>query len=286
MTREQYIKNTMELNVFYARIFKEHCVALVSGQKNGDMRILQSLDRYKVHFEMLLSAALESGLNLIEPRLIELNCFITPYTYSLELSTQNACGVSINHRISNLEMEKLAKPQPVAIGRLPFAYERALRLNSDGEEIARGLCELLQNILNEIKKGRIYSCVYPSVYECNILELKRYQKAIEYLRQDKDMDWSDAQAVKIMQTNAEYIRGTLDPYEMQDINKANNFAAEFSQCVSDSQKFLKTNQEFSQFLQDLIEKLMAKKLMTVMLPLTLDNILRQANRNIGLMLAQ
>src|SRR5690554_3101820 len=114
MTREQYIKNTMELNVFYARIFKEHCVALVSGQKNGDMRILQSLDRYKVHFEMLLSAALESGLNLIEPRLIELNCFITPYTYSLELSTQNACGVSINHRISNLEMEKLAKPQPVA----------------------------------------------------------------------------------------------------------------------------------------------------------------------------
>jgi hypothetical protein len=281
MTREQYIKGTMELNVFFARIFKEHCVTIAAGQKNGDMRVLQSIDRYKVHFEMLLSYALENGLNLIAPELINLNCFITPYTYNCEQSTQAACGISINHRISGLEMEKLNKPDPIAAGRLPYTYERALRLNSDGEEIARGLKELLINILKEVKSGRMYSSVYASVYECYILELNRYQKAIEMLRSDQKFSRSDEGAVKIMQSNAEHIRGTLDPVEMDDIHKANFFAGQFAECI-DEQKFVEINEQFGQFVEDLIEKMLAKKLLTVMLPLTLDNILRQANRNIAL----
>ncbi|HEY8389867.1 MAG TPA: DUF2935 domain-containing protein [Clostridia bacterium] len=286
MTREQYIKSTMELNVFFSRIFKEHCVTIAAGQRNGDMRVLQSLDRYKVHFEMLLSSALENGLNLIDPRLIELNCFITPYTYNCEQMTQSSCGISINHRISSFEIEKLNKPAPIAAGRLPYAYERALRLNTDGEEIARGLEELLTNILKEVKSGRMYSSVYPSVYECYILELNRYQKAIDMLRTDQKFFYFDEGAAKIMQTNAEHIRGMLDPCEMDDINKANYFAALFSECNKDNdQKFIEINEKFAEFLQDLIEKMLAKKLSSVMLPLTLDNILRQANRNIGLKLS-
>lgn len=285
MTREQYIKSTMELNVFFARIFKEHCVTIAAGQRNGDMRVLQSLDRYKVHFEMLLSSALENGLNLIDPNLIELNCFITPYTYNCEQSTQTSCGISINHRISSLEMEKLSKPAPIAAGRLPYTYERALRLNSDGEEIARGLNELLINILKEVKSGRMYSSVYPSVYECYILELERYQKAIDMLRTDQKFCNSDEGAVKIMQINAEHIRGTLDPAEMEEINKANYYAALFAESVSDGeQKFIEINERFAKYVEDLTEKMLAKKLLTVMLPLTLDNILRQAYRNIGLKL--
>ncbi|HEY8423259.1 MAG TPA: DUF2935 domain-containing protein [Clostridia bacterium] len=279
MTREQYIKNTLELNLFYSRLFKEHCIILAAAQRNGDMRFLQSLDRYKVRLEMLLNAAIESGLSLIDARYIERDCFVTPYTYSLEISSQNACGVSINHRITNLEIERLSKPQPIPAGRLPVVYERALRINADGQEISQGLAELVENILNEILRGRIYSCVYPSVYESIGLEIKRYQKALEALKQDKNIDFFDSDAVKIMQTNAQFIRGGLDPKESQDFEKANNFAQEFSKCGSDKESFLKVNAEFSQFTQDLIERLMAKKLISAILPIALDNILRQANRN-------
>src|SRR5690606_36544776 len=131
--------------------------------------------------------------------------------------------------------------------------------------------------------GKIYSSIYPAIFERNILELKRYQKAIEFIRQDNQLDYCDDHSIKIMQTNAEYIRGALDFKEEQDIQKANTFVIEFAQCVSDKEKFLKTNQEFAQFLQELIEKITAKKLMSIMLPLTFDNILRQANYNIALL---
>lgn len=281
MTREQFIKNSLELNIFYARIFKEHCVTLAIAQ-NGQARI-QALNRFKVHFEMLLNASLEAGLGLIDKIFIDNNCFVTPYTYSLEQITQNTCGASINYRITNLETERLQKREPIAAGRLPMVYERALKLNSDGEKTAQGLAELIQNILNELSKGKVYSSIYPSVYECYILQLKQYQQALQALKQDKEFDYCDSDAVKIMRICAEHIRGALDPKESLDAEKAHNFALEFAQCAFDKSRFLQANLDFAQFVQELIEKLLAKKLLSVMPPLTFDTVLRQANRNIVLM---
>ncbi|HEY8444249.1 MAG TPA: DUF2935 domain-containing protein [Clostridia bacterium] len=283
MTREQYIKQALELNIFFARIFKEHCVTLSAAQKHGDTRLLQALDRHKVHFEMLLNAALEEGFGLIDKKFIDRDCFVTPYTYSLELTTQSACGILINHKITNLEIERLNKPQSIPAGRLPVVYERALRINSDGEETAQGLAELMENILGEILKGRIYSSVYPSVYERYISELKKYQNAVRALKQDQDFDWFDADAVKAMRIYAEFVRNCLDFKEIEYSQKAHDIAQDFSQCESDREKFIKVNQDFSLLLKELIEKLLDKKLLCVMPPLTLDNILRQANRYIALL---
>jgi hypothetical protein len=254
MTREQYIKNSLELNVFYARIFKEHCVALSAAQKNGETRV-QALDRFKVRFELLLTASLEEGLGLIDKDLIENNCFVTPYTYFLEQITQNICGASVNHRITGLETERLQRREPIAAGKLPMVYERALRLNSDGEEISKDLAGLIQNILNEIIKGKIYSSLYPSIYECVILELNRYQKVLNALKQDIAFDHCDADAAKIMQTYAEYIRGALDPKEYQDTEKAHNFASEFVQCAFDVPRFLKANTDFSKICSGIDRKI-------------------------------
>ena len=72
---------------------------------------------------------------------------------------------------------------------------------------------------------------------------------------------------------------------MEEINKANFYAALFAESIADgAEKFIEINERFAKYVEDLIEKMLAKKLSIVMLPLTLDNILRQTNRNIGLKL--
>lgn len=281
MTRENYIKRTMEHNVFFARIFKEHCVTVASCIQLNDMRIIQSLDRYKVHFEMLLLSSLEMGLGLIDKKILDSGCMVSQFTYACEQNTQNTCGISINHRISGLETELLAKPPIIAAGRLPSVYERALKINFDGIELAQGMTELLGNILKEIKNGKMYSFLYPSVFDCLIMQLTRFQNEKEFLKEDKGLIVFDTDAAKIMQTNAEYIRGMLDPCEMDSITQANHFAGEFSQICREPtiEKFADVNSQFAQFVEKLLSSVLNKKALSIMLPLTCDNILRQARYN-------
>lgn len=104
ISQNKFITLSLDLNLFFLRIMKEHSMFLQLGFTPIDSKMAAEASEFAACFEKLLSEAAELACGNVSFEALESRQFVTQYTYDAERLTKYYTGVPIN---SNLTREEL-----------------------------------------------------------------------------------------------------------------------------------------------------------------------------------
>lgn len=101
LSREDFLRLSLETNLFFQRIMKEHLFFIETSLQPIETARIAEADRLKKNFEELLEESVDYAqrINLSEEA-IHSNEFVTPYTLKAEKRSSRLTGASINTDIT------------------------------------------------------------------------------------------------------------------------------------------------------------------------------------------
>lgn len=84
---QNYVKTSLELHLFFARIMKEHSLFLQAGFMPKNTEYIQEAMLYKRQFEKLLSDVVSLSNCIVSPEILSSGEIVTNFTYGAERKT-------------------------------------------------------------------------------------------------------------------------------------------------------------------------------------------------------
>lgn len=234
ITREEYIRLSLELDLFFGRIMKEHSIFLEAGFTSRDANLAQQADNFKLQFEGLLTEAAALANGVISPAAVASGEFITPYTLNAELVSQYYTGIAINTNISQAEAGIAG-----FAGGIPaqMLEQRVYMLNQRFLAMTNALIQFKETILSNVLACRMFTMNYPLLIDHILREAKLFANTLTRLQNRDDIttvnDLLDQEVFwnRIMAEHSKFIRGLLDPTEDDLIKTADNFGKQFDELT-------------------------------------------------------
>ena len=286
-----YVKDSLELHIFFARIMKEHALFLQAGFMPISNDYICEAQWYKGEFEKLLSDTVRISNRIISSNVLNSGEIVTPYTFGVEKKTSELTGIIID---SNTTLEEL-KLQPDNNSYTdPNLTNYAFYLNNRAIQLLDGLIDFKERILRDVLSCKLFTANYPLLIEHIIREAKLYRKYVVTLLNGQNITSQDKKQMElfwnqIMMEHALFIRGLLDPSEEDLINTANNFANDYKKLLEEAQnmtdetmktitdKTIKETTQYRDFKKAGTEGIAGCKIRSIILPLLADHVLREAN---------
>lgn len=288
---ERYITLSIDLHLFFARIMKEHALFLKVGFPLKDKSWIDEAEWYKSQFEELLFNIVRASNGVVSPNVLNAGEIVTEFTANAEKQTAFLSGININGQITelerNLQPRSTLMPPTVTVNDVQ-------RFNNQSLKLVDGLITFKERLLDEILRCKIFNANYPLLIDHILREARLYRSYIIELEQthniapksikETELFWN-----RIMMEHALFIRGLLDPTEVDLINTANNFAQEYQQLLTTAQNATDATiqQATNITLQETIkyrdfkvagaQGLLECKIRSIILPLLADHVLREAN---------
>lgn len=297
LSQEEYVVLSLELNLFFLRIMKEHALFLEAGftPKNADLAKLA--DNYKSNIEGLLQKAVSISNGVIRPNVLASGEIVTDFTLGAEQKTQNFTGIPINTNITSMEARLHSGPRAQIT---PQMVSTVRSINRDAIRLVDGLIDLKQNVLNSMLSCTMFTVNYPLLIEHILREAKLYRSYIQDLERGENIDNKDLRQTElfwdqIMLEHALFIRGLLDPAEDELVETANDFANEYGDLLKMAQqatnatlesvtdKTLRETIKYRDFKKAGTQGIAECKIRSIILPLLGDHVLREANHYIRLL---
>lgn len=295
---QDYIVDSLEQHLFFARIMKEHAFFLKVGLLPPNAALAQEGERFLRQFEALLSRTIALSNRIVRCCVLNSGEIFTEFTHRAELQTSRLTGTFLDHRLTDRQM--------ALVGRAcedDFCVSQALRrqvqqLNRDGLTLVDGLIDYKQRLLDCIHSCRLFTVNYSLLIEHIQREARLYRAHLRRLEglddcscqelRDSELFWN-----RIMMEHALFIRGLLDPTEEELIDTADDFAEDYKRllqasasandkamCSCDS---LELTRKFRDFKQAGTEGIQECQIKSIILPLLADHVLREANHYIRLL---
>ena len=254
-----YITASIDTHLFFARIMREHALFLEAGFPCKNSEWIQKADSFRKEFEDILRQAAELGNGIVSHSVLKSQELTTRYTISAEEKTHCLTGIPIDTKISAME-QKLHPARNADTN----TYNRMLRtvhqLNEKALFQLNGLIEFKESILREVKKGQLFTSNYPLLIQHILREAKLYRSTLTELIQRKRISAHTLKSKEqfwnqIMMEHALFIRGLLDPCEVQLIETADNFARTYEEFLG-SEK----TQDCRATMNDLTKKILQETL--------------------------
>jgi len=300
LTREEYIRLSLELNLFFARIAKEHSIFLKSGFTAKDMRLAEEAENFKVQFEMLLAEAISLANGVISPEVLSSGELVTPYTLEAERISQNFTGIGINSDLTRAEMSLTGNPGYILN---PMLEQKVFMLNQKAMGLTAALIQFKSRVLNNVVSCRLFTTNYPLLLDHILREAIFYLNALTKLQNrqeiltEMDLPGQETFWNRIMAEHSKFIRGLLDPTEAELINTANNFGNEFDELTRKAvsvlnqamnlagvtNQSLKATENLRNFKASGTKGLIDCSIKAIAYPLLGDHVLREANHYIRIL---
>ncbi len=295
-----FIKQSLGLHLFFARIMKEHSFFLEVGFTPRDASFTQRADAFRREFDVILGEAISLSNGVVNLRVLQSGEVITPYTLDAENATIFFTGVQIPTRLTKAEAG-LAGGDKIKVS--PMLEKHVFVLNQRAIKATAALIDFKKNILSNVLSCKMFTFNYPLLIkhimreaELYLLQLKRLQnrEEINLEREAFDLEffWN-----RQMAEHAKFIRGLLDPAENNLIEQANNFGKEFDRLTAEAKaaidetvplakvtvKSLKATEDLRDFKAQGTQGILACKIKSIIIPLLGDHVLREANHYLRLL---
>ncbi len=295
-----FIKQSLGLHLFFARIMKEHSFFLEVGFTPRDASFTQRADAFRREFDVILGEAISLSNGVVNLRVLQSGEVITPYTLDAENATIFFTGVQIPTRLTKAEAG-LAGGDKIKVS--PMLEKHVFVLNQRAIKATAALIDFKKNILSNVLSCKMFTFNYPLLIkhimreaELYLLQLKRLQnrEEINLEREAFDLEffWN-----RQMAEHAKFIRGLLDPAENNLIEQANNFGKEFDRLTAEAKaaidataplakvtvKSLKATEDLRDFKAQGTQGILECKIKSIIIPLLGDHVLREANHYLRLL---
>lgn len=293
---ENYVTLSLEAHLFFARIMKEHSLFLQAGFPCADTEWIEQAGWFMKQFEDLLHEIVVISDGRVGQQILDSGEVVTQYTLQAENRTEQLSGVQIDSRITKREQELRPDFQKRSNRNLVREIDR---INQRALRLLDGLIDFKQDILDEVGKGTLFTVNYPLLIEHIQREAKLYRATVRELMDNNNCTYNDLRKTenfwnRIMMEHALFIRGLLDPTEVELIETADKFAEEYqelletarrqdSRALGMTQKALEETLRYRDFKAAGTEGILNCKIASIILPLLADHVLREANHYIRLL---
>lgn len=296
----EFVKQSLELHLFFARIMKEHSFFLELGFTPKDKDYAERGDMLRMEFDKLLAEAVMLSNGVVSNDVLRSGEVITPYTLNAEIASAYFTGVRIRTDITKAEAGlvggRIVNPASVLEQKVSILNQKAIGLIT---EIIKYKTTILSNVLS----CKMFTVNYPLLIDHILREAKLYLYMVRRL-QNKDEINTQKEAYeqeafwnRIMAEHSKFIRGLLDPSENELFETANNFGNEFDELTAEAiqamnntipietvtEDSLKATIELRNFKEQGTVGILQCKVKSIIIPLLGDHTLREANHYLRLL---
>ncbi|EKO1913806.1 DUF2935 domain-containing protein [Clostridium botulinum] len=300
LSRREFIRQSLELHLFFGRIMKEHSFFLQIGFTPKDSRLMKQANAFRMEFDRLLADAISLSNGVVSNSVLKSGEVVTPFTLKAEMASAYFTGVNIPIRLTEAE-EGLMGDSSTKVN--PMLEEKVSMLNQRAMGLTRALAQFKTKILSDVICCRIFTVNYPLLIDHILREAKFYFQLVRRLQNREEIDlekeayeqetfWN-----RIMAEHSKFIRGLLDPTEDELIKTANNFGNEFDKLTEEAKEAmdnsmaiakvtddsLKATKEIKKFKAQGTQGLVECKIRSIIIPLLGDHTLREASHYLRLL---
>lgn len=289
---DTYIEDSLELNLFFLRIMKEHSLFLQLGftPRNKDMGAQAEDLRRRI--DDLLRQTIQTARGYVSKTVMDSGELYTQYTEEAERVTQALTGVPIDIQLTIDEYSLGgADTAPASM------QEAAGRINSRALSLTRELLDFKEQVWNEAMACEIFTVNYPLILEHIIAEAKNYINMLQMLTAhrlemgpeelaDEEAFWNED-----MKQHAQFIDGLLDPTETAAKRTAAGYASQFAALTRQAnaakreirslpmltRRTMPAVENIRNFKAQGTNEILSCKLKSIIIPLLSDHQLREAN---------
>lgn len=295
--RRDYIVDSLELHLFFARIMKEHALFLKVGFQPPNANLAREAERFLRQFESFLSRVTTLSNRVVSNSVLNAGEIVTPFTQSAERQTQRLTGTFIDRQLTARQLRLIGCGCGEEPGLSQNLRRQVQQLNREGLRLVNGLIEYKTRLLDEINRCGLFTANYPLLIEHILREARLYRALLMRLEGREAPHWSELCHEerfwnRIMMEHALFIRGLLDPTEEELIDSANDFAGDYRKLLDASSaanervissQTLQLTERFRDFKRAGVEGIEACRIRSLILPLLADHVLREANHYIRLL---
>ncbi|EGW40804.1 DUF2935 domain-containing protein [Desulfosporosinus sp. OT] len=288
-----FVRESLELHLFFGRIMKEHSIFLEAGFVAKDAAFAQQADMFKSQFAEVLHEAVILANGVVSEETLTSGESITDKTLRAEQITEELSGISIESVITTEEL----RLTPNAGVNLSQLEAQVTAINQKGISLTNALVQFKTNILEGMLQCKLFTFNFPlliihirreALFYIHQLERLQRRLVVDFVQEaiEEEKFWN-----RQMAEHAQFISHLLDPTESDLIAKANNFVGQFDRLEHIAQgggqgtitlgqltgETITTTRAFRDFKAAGTEGLLTCKIKSIIIPLLADHVLREAN---------
>lgn len=253
LSNNEFIRQSLELHLFFARIMKEHSFFLEIGFTQKDLGFARKADSLRMQFDKLLADVISISNGVVSNNILQSGEVFTPYTLKAEMASSYFTGVEIPINLTKAESGLMGYD---SMGSSALLQERVSIINNRAMELVLKLVQFKSDILSGVIHCNMFTNNYPLLIDHILREATFYYRLIERLQDNEDINLEkeayDQEAFwnRIMAEHSKFIRGLLDPTENELIDTANNFGNEFDKLTEEAIKAMNMTLPISEITDD------------------------------------
>lgn len=295
-----FVRESLELHLFFARIMKEHSLFLQVSFTPRDFQFSQQADTFRQEFDKLLWEVVTLSNGTVSSETLDSGEVYTRYTLDAELATSYYTGVKIPSEITKAEQGLEGGEDCLKDTR---HVHRIYAINQKAIELISDLIKFKSSVLNNVLSCKMFTTNYPLLIDHIMREAKLYLYLVQKLQSGEEFDIiqeiveQEAFWNRIMAEHSKFIRGLLDPTEETLIITANNFGNDFDQLTEAAKAAMDNNRAFEEVTEESrrateelrdfkaqgTQGILECKVRSTILPLLGDHTLREANHFLRLL---
>lgn len=300
LSNEEFIRQSLELNLFFIRILKEHAFFLEAAFSPKEQSLAQQANTLKCEFTTLLAETIMLADGVISPEVLSSGELVTKFTFDAERATEFYSGIQLDTELTRMELSLDKNLTPLISSLL---VDQVSALNQKAITATTVLADYKSKLLQDILSCKIFTFNYPLLIDHILREARFYLKLLYQLQNrqvvnilediiDQEKFWD-----RIMAEHAKFIRGLLDPTEVALFDTANRYGKVFDALTEQamtmteqttilpqlSSKTYKATVSLRDFKKAATEGLLQCKIRALAVPLLADHVLREANHYLRLL---
>lgn len=294
ITRQEFVTMSIDLNLFFLRIMKEHSLFLELAFTPRDRGLGSQAASLRSGFDQLLSEAVELARGNASRNALSSRQIATQYTLEAERLTSFYTGLPIDTDLTRRELALQPNTFGASEGALVNAVEN---LDRKAYSLTQNLAGFKERLLADVLACKTFTVNYPLLIDHILREARFFMNMLaalvsgENIRSPEDLINQEAFWNRIMAEHSKFIAGLLDPTEETLIETARMFGKEFDALTAEAAEATRQTVNISQItsksrrqtmkLRDFktagTEGVLQCKIKSIIIPLLGDHVLREAN---------
>lgn len=287
LSQLDFIQRSLGLHLFFARIMKEHSFFIEAALPQKNKAYIQQANSFKTEFEGILYETISLSKGVVKQDVLQSGEVITKYTLRAEMASSHYTGIKIDIKLTQVAAG-LIGGEPI---KGDIKLERRVQmLNNRAINAINALARFKDMLLTNVQCCKVFVTIYPLMLEHLLEEARYYLYKVQALQNREGFEirnemeregfWNE-----IFAEHSKFIRGFLDPTEVELMKQANHYGYEFEQLSlaarsneeGITQESIKAMRDMIDFNTQAVKGLLDCSIQSIILPLLADHTLREAN---------